>query len=186
MIAPKYLGWAATASCGVAVVLGAGLFGAQPQASIQGDQLGPDVGESVEAYIARANESLDALDAAQESAFAMVSFDRPLSAADAADAMAGIDRVGALVPDSSAPVALPEPTGGERRADVFVRELGRLAVARNEIPSANSEVITALIVWDDADSLRALPGTAHVRVVEVAPQGASWGGFAVRPLSAAG
>ncbi len=113
---------------GVAVLAGAGLLGlvgimawqsGDPTSSapthFNGDSVGRNNGESIEAYIARCrNTRIDAADS-----FALVTFTQPLGAREAAEIVgsagsggAGVGRVSALVPYENAPVALPEPVVG--------------------------------------------------------------------------
>ena len=131
---------------GVAVLAGAGLIGlvgimawqsSDPTSSapthFNGDSVGRNNGESIEAYIARCrNTRIDTADS-----FALVTFTQPLGAREAAETVvgsagsggAGVGRVSAVVPYENAPIALPEPVAGATREDVFRRWVGDAPIA---------------------------------------------------------
>lgn len=148
----------------VALVAGIWLLGAQTgvEPVPMGDQLGPEPGESIEEYSARASISLREAD---EPAFAMVAFASPLGAAEAADVLAPVGRVSAVMPPGAAPVVVGE---GDRAANFA------LAVPTD---------LAGAVVRDSAAVLREVAADERVRVVEVLPPDAVWGAFAIRPLS---
>lgn len=137
-----------------------------------GDQLGRDTSESLEAYIARADESLEK---AQEPAFALVAFENSLNPRVVGNLLekAGVSRVNVAIPAGALPVELPEPTAGASRADVLTQQL-----QMQRAP----ELIDAVVVYDSGDELRELAGNEGVLSVEVAPVDAAWGLIGIRPV----
>lgn len=138
-----------------------------------GDVLGPEAGESAEAYEYRVHESLETAlrDWPEESSWAMIAFQEPVDAMTAGEVTADILRVSAAVSNGEAPVVLPEPVAGTSRRDVFER----VGMGHVESP------ISALIVWDRPRALRAVAERQSVLSVEILPPDAQWGRFGVRP-----
>ena len=151
----------------VLVVFLAGACGPGPTRSLQGDQLGPDPEESAEQYQTRAAESVE--DARRET-YALVTFDPPVNAQTAAQAVDAAERVNAVIAqDDFRPIELPEPTDGETRVDVLTRAIAK-------------EKINSVIIYEDGKTLEEIAQGADIFAVEAAPHDAAWGGFGIRPL----
>jgi len=175
---------------------------------VMSDALGPDPGEPVAAYLQRAADSL-ATDtpAATGPRWALVTTERPWTAAEAAEATAGLPRVSTLYAQTPEPgVAMPvltqtlaEPAAGEAgRAPVLARALDRIARAAAGTQDtgraaqahaltatrvrAGAPAVIALIVRADTATLRDVADEPGVRSVDALPPDAVWGRFAVRPL----
>ncbi|MEH0147592.1 hypothetical protein V6D40_07965 [Corynebacterium sp. Q4381] len=145
--------------------------------AIQGDTLGPQRGETWGEYGERSAASLSMSSGA---AFALVSFTHPLTPAEAARAVAPAGRVNGLLLIDAPLQPTPEPTSTTTRADVFARELERLAArARANGVEVDPQRIAAAVVHDQAETLRAIAADDAVAAVEVLPADASWGSFAV-------
>lgn len=160
------------------IIIALGLFGTQPATTIQGDQLGPDNDESATAYQARAEE---ALAAAEDPTYALVAFDEPQSAEAAAASVEDAQRMSAIIIGNSAHIAVPEPIDGETRVDVINTVFERAGEALSgigDIPAPDT--VSAVVIWDDPDTLRAIAEKPHVTTVEPAPADAAWGSFSVR------
>lgn len=162
------------------ILLCFGLFGTKSTVALQGDQLGPD-NESREEYVARA---ADALAAADEPTYALVSFDDSLNSQQVAALAEPAPRMSAIILGMAAPLAVPEPTAGADRAGVIDTEIKRLRDSYAGVGQANvPSKVDAVIVWADGDSLREIAGNELVAAVEPAPADAAWGSFGVRPLN---
>lgn len=118
---------------------------------LQGDELGAFEGESDADYAARAARTLDH----EEASFALVTFVRPLGAAEAAGALEPAPRVSALVVPGKAPVVVTEASRSNMRIDV----------------------ITAAVVWANGAALRQIQQQDAVLAVEMLPADAVWGAF---------
>lgn len=138
-----------------------------PDPTPRGDQLGMEDGETRDEYVARANASIGE-DLAAAPAYALVSFQQPVAAEEAARVVEGVERVNAVVAKQHAPVAVPEPVAGATRADVFARAVG--------------DDIAALVVRDSSEVLRAVAQNPGVLAVEALPPDAVWGAFGVREV----
>lgn len=162
---------AVLAALAVALVLTAGIWwlGTRPgfEPAPQGDQLGPDAGESAEEYAQRALISMRNADD-NDPVFALVTFSQPVSAEEAADLLAPIRRVNAVVPLESYPI----PVGEGDRAHNFA--------------VATSDDLTGVVVWDTGAVLRALAEHERVWSVETLPPDAVWGAFGIRPVHTLG
>lgn len=152
----------------------------------QGDMLGTESGESFSAYAARAEASL--ADApADQPAFALLTFAEPLAPADAESVLVPLGRVNAMIISRAAPFALPEPIAGETRADVFQRELERIAYSLSGVGDVPvPERLDAVVAYDTGDALREVARAPEIITVEVLPPDAAWGRFGVRPVSPPG
>lgn len=146
---------------------------------INGDTLGAHSGETLEQYQARAAGTLAEASQTQaqetaEHAFGLVTFAEPLSASEAAELLAGLDRVNAVLTEQNlVPVAIPEPTANETRVDVFRRWVG-------------DEQIIGVVAWATAEQFRDVAVNQHTFAVEVLPADAAWGRFGVRPVIVGG
>ena len=161
--------------------------------NVNGDFAGPENGESVADYAARASESLRTPppladgSAAEEGAehWALLTFDPPADADAAAAAVDGIEglRVSTLYvgPMASRPVA--EPTAGQSRADVIRAELDLIARAAGPVVGGGEHGITGLLVRAPIEQLRAIEGRPGVAAVEALAADAVYGRFGVRPLA---
>ncbi|WIM66957.1 hypothetical protein QP027_07390 [Corynebacterium breve] len=153
-----------------------------PPPLINGDQLGQDPGESFSAYEQRAEDSLAAL-RGEENSFALVTFAQPLGPDDAAEVLEPVGRVNAMTVASAPARSLPEPTSGETRADVFTRELDRIAASLSGIGNVPTpDTFNGVVVWDVPDVLRMLDDDPAVATVEALPPDAAWGLFGVSPV----
>ncbi|MCK7636667.1 hypothetical protein [Corynebacterium pygosceleis] len=178
---------------GVAVVSVAALVGAVAWLStsdrvakpmpVNGDVLGRDHGESLDDYRERAAASLVSAPAG-DAGFALVTFRDPQPAAAAAEVLeqADIGRVSALVLEGAVPVALPEPTGDEGRAEVFDRTLTRIGNSLGTADGLFDPRLRGVVVWDDGTALRGLGTVPEVLAVEVLPPDAAWGRIGVQPV----
>jgi len=150
----------------LALVAGFWLVGeANPPAPpvLQGDQLGPENGETAQQYVQRAAATLDH----DEASFALVTFDRPLDPDDAAAALEPGPRVSALVVPGVAPVVVPEASIGKMRIDV--------------LRSATTSPIAGAVVFAPRTQLERINATDTVLAVEMLPADAVWGAFSITP-----
>ncbi|MHA2789338.1 hypothetical protein ACXZ66_09360 [Corynebacterium sp. S7] len=167
---------------GLVFYLGARTPAPQP---INGDHLGQNTGESFVEYQQRADASIEALDpVSTESSFALVTFTQSLTPEEAASQLGSVDRVSALTIGVAAARPLPEPIAGEGRADVFQRDLDRIAYSLSGIGDVPvPEAIDAVVVWDDPATLSTLRDESHVATVEALPPDAAWGLFGIQPVN---
>lgn len=168
------------------------------QLGVSTDRLGPDSGEQVIDYLARAEASLRADDAAPR--WASVSFDRALTA-EQAHAIAGgvrISQVLLRVPLDrvQTPILTVGVPGSERSvlnstaraASLAGESLGAgdrqaqiAAVSQRRLLDGCACVVT-LVVHGTLPELTALAGRPDVRAVQALPPDAVSGKFAVEPL----
>ena len=127
----------------------------------QGDELGPLPGESTQAYVRRAEGTLDHEDAS----FALVTFAHPLDAAAAAATLKPAPRVSALVVAGEAPIVVPEPSPGSSRIDV--------------LRGATTQPLTGAVVYAARGQLRRITDDHRVLAAEMLPADAAWGAFAL-------
>lgn len=150
--------------------------------AINGDVLGPETGESTGDYLARAGEALAAT-TGDAPRWALVSPDGP---ADVAALTAVFTdqpalRVSTLLA-GGVQWALPEPSLGHRREDVFAQARHRVAGSAG-IPDTDKALgITGVIVHGTPAELHSLASTPGVRAVEPLPADAVYGRFGMRPL----
>ena len=123
----------------------------------QGDQLGPDPGETPIAYAQRAADSLAEAD---EPAFALVTFSEPLQPDAAADLLQPARRVNQIIVAGRAPIAVGEMPD---RREVF-----------------GNDPLVAAVVWESGEVLRMLIDDPRVSTIEVLPADAVWGTFGIR------
>lgn len=198
----RALPWAAIAALVLAVLLAGWLSPVRP-ASVRSDALGPDNGEQVVDYLARAAGSLEAagsLGAGDDPRWALVSFDAAQRVEDAV-ALPGDPRVGRIlfkVPISRVQTPLvqvpvsqhveswrrapgvaasrlhPEGTGEDRRA--------RAAAVSAERLAAGCACVIGLVVRAPTAVLADIAATDGVRAVEALPADAVAGRFSVSPL----
>lgn len=155
----------------LALVAGFWLVGeANPPAPpvLQGDQLGPENGETAQQYVQRAAATLDH----DEASFALVTFDRPLGPDEAATALEPAPRVSALVVPGVAPVVVPEASIGKMRIDV--------------LRSATASPIAGAVVFAPRTQLKRINATDTVLAVEMLPADAVWGAFSITPSATRG
>ena len=150
--------------------------------SLNGDILGQDNDESSDHYVARADESLR--QAPQDApVFALITLATPLTPQEVAPLLRDIPRVNALVMGTVRPLAVPEPTGTEDRADVMSRYIGYASGLLQESDHSTSDLrITALVMYAPGNQLRELKDVPQVYAVETLPQGAQWNSFGVQPV----
>ncbi|QPK82667.1 hypothetical protein G7Y29_07195 [Corynebacterium qintianiae] len=170
----------------VAVAVAAGIAGlwalgtvVQPAPTYQGDQLGMESGETPEVYEARAEASISGDAGETGPVWALVTFSGALSPAEAAAVLEPADRVSAVVFPDAAARPIPEPVAGEGRADVIVREAGRLHAATGK---RNAEPVGA-VVRDEPAVLREIAARGDVFAVEALPDDARWGSFGISPVT---
>ena len=168
----------AVAAC--AVVAAFGVFGTQPSTALQGDQLGPDGGDTAAEYRERAEDSLAQAD---EPTYALVGFGTALNPEETADVLSSVQRMNAIIIGLAAPVAVPEPTAGKDRSDVIDTVLHRVADRASELGEDAPTTVDAAVVYSSGAELRALAADPRVKTVEAAPVDAAWGSFGVRPPS---
>lgn len=163
------------------VILAAGAFGPRSVEPLQGDELGPQEGETRAVYAARAQETLSETLADGEedtNRFALVTFRYPVSAAQAAEALAPAGRVNALIVGTLAPIAVPEPVSAS------VTDAGNAATPQDRAAlwqeASASEPLSAAVVWETPQAMSEIAASPHVLAVEPAPADAAWGSFAVR------
>lgn len=139
---------------------------------INGDAAGMERGEAFSSYRARAEQSLNR----EGQAFALVTFEHPLTAQEAGEAMESWDipRVSALTLPLSKPVELPEPVAPETRIDVARR-------AQRTVPEAGDQIAGA-VVYGNMAEVRTIAAQPQVAAVEALPEGAAWGRFGLRPV----
>ncbi|MFC9833500.1 hypothetical protein ACFVKB_06705 [Rhodococcus sp. NPDC127530] len=181
----------------VTVVLGA--LHPVRRAPVSTDTLGPDNGEVVADYLARAGRSLDAADGLREH-WALVSFTRPVTTEVVRDVTSGtrvsqvlfrvpLDRVQTpLVPVSVAAgdAALARASVlAAGRAQAMTGETERqaqIAAVSSAQLARNCACVIGVVVRGDHDALTALRSAPDVRAVEALGADAVAGRFAVRPL----
>ncbi|MGA9872630.1 MAG: hypothetical protein WBQ44_16010 [Rhodococcus sp. (in: high G+C Gram-positive bacteria)] len=197
----RYRGAAeATALVAAAVLLCAvvGYANPLPEPRIGTDRLGPDNGERVDEYLARATESVDDARTDNDLHWALVSFDSPLAPLQSYESAAEvriaqvllrvpIERVQTQelvvgVPGTEASILEATDTAAsrlqgsmgewDRRAQVDAVSAARLA--------AGCDCVVGLVVHADGTSLQALGARPDIRAVEALPADAIAGRFAVR------
>jgi len=166
----------------ILVVVGVYTVGLRTQPltpALQGDTLGRGQGESWEEYASRTEPSIS-----EGPSFALVTFDTPRRAEEAAAIVREVRRVNALLLIDAPFQPIPEPPTGQSRAAVFQREAERLAAqgSANGV-ELDPEAIAAVVVYDDGATLRALSDADGVRAVEALPPDAVWGAFAIRSVN---
>lgn len=196
----RALSWAAVAVLVLAVLVAGWLSPVRP-ASVRSDGLGPDSGELVRDYLARADESLT--EAEREPGtehWGLISFEREVSVDDVA-ALPGdlriaqvlfrvpIDRVQTpLVPVavSAHPEALRSAArvaaGRLRLQASGTDRAARIAAASADRLAAGCACIVGVAVRGTPAQLRAAAGDPGVRTVEVLPSDAVAGRFSLNPL----
>ncbi|RZK94095.1 MAG: hypothetical protein EOP30_08925 [Rhodococcus sp. (in: high G+C Gram-positive bacteria)] len=181
----------------VTVVLG--LLHPVRRAPVATDTLGPDNGELVADYLARANRSLDAADGRREH-WALVSFTRPVTTDAVRDLASGmrVSQVLFRVPldrvqTPLVPVSVAAGDAALARANVLAagriqamtgetdRQAQIAAVSSAEL-ARNCACVIGVVVRGDHDALTALQSAPDVRAVEALGVDAVFGRFAVRPL----
>lgn len=193
----RHLPWAATAVLVLVVVL-AGALNPVPRASVRSDVLGPDNGDLVADYLARAGATLDGGDPG-ESRWALVSFVRPVEVADVAVLpevrvaqvlfRVPIDRVQTPL----VTVAVPAHPEALRRAPAVAAarlqapaagtdRTARIAQVSADRLAAGCACVVGVVVRGTPSQLRNLTRGPDVRAVEALPADAVAGRFAVVPL----
>ncbi|MFE7421860.1 hypothetical protein [Rhodococcus sp. NPDC057529] len=188
-----------TAGVLIAVTVVLGALNPVRRTPVSTDTLGPDNGEVVADYLARADRSLDEADGGQER-WALVSFTRPVTTEAVRDAASGarvsqvlfrvpLDRVQTpLVPVSVAAgdAALARASVlAAGRAQAMTGETERqaqIAAVSSAALARNCACVIGVVVRGDHDTLSALRSEPDVRVVEALGADAVAGRFAVRPL----
>ena len=130
----------------------------------QGDALGPETGESLNAYQQRVARTAE--QAPTGPRFGLVTFTTALEPATAGELTTHLMRVNAAVTGQGPAIALPEPVPGATRAQVFQR--------------AGAQHIHAVVVYDEATRLEKMRDHPSVAVVEMLDSDAVWGTFAIR------
>ncbi|MFC9762284.1 hypothetical protein [Rhodococcus jostii] len=190
---------AVTAVVLIAVTVVLGALHPVRRAPVSTDTLGPDNGEVVADYLARADRSLDAADGRREH-WALVSFTRPVTTQVVGDVASGtrvsqvlfrvpLDRVQTpLVPVSVAAgdAALARASVlAAGRAQAMTGETerqARIAAVSSAELARNCACVIGVVVRGDHEALTALRSAPDVRAVEALGADAVAGRFAVRPL----
>lgn len=164
----------------VAVVIGvAGLWALGESVQVPpvpaGDQLGMEAGEAWEEYARRAAETLGQAPA-EEPVFALVTLAPGGGPAGAEAALEGVGRVNAAVFEGQAARPVPEPIGGEGRAEVFARAAARAGVDPGRLVGA--------VMYAPGRQAREVAQRTGVAAVEALPPDAVWGAFAIVPTPA--
>jgi len=195
----RALPWVATAALVFAVLL-AGWFAPTRPAAVGTDALGPDNGEVVADYLARAADSLTAAGTGTGEHWALVSFTEPVGI----DTIVGLSeevRVGQVlfrvpidrVQTPLVPVEVPADAEALRRAPAVAAgrlrliEQGTERAARVAATSADRlaggcDCVVGAVVRGSADRLRGIADAPAVRAVEALPADAVAGRFSVNPL----
>ncbi|MFI8565040.1 hypothetical protein ACIGGF_00555 [Rhodococcus sp. NPDC078407] len=180
---------------GLAVV---GHLNPQRQPGIATDRLGPDRGEQVSDYLARAEASLRTDDT--EPRWGSVSFDRELTAEQAYAAASGVrisqvlfrvplDRVQTPILTVGVPGSERSVLNSTARAASQAQEYSgagerqmRISAVAQRRLLAGCACVATLVVRGTAAELSEVAGRAEVRAVEALPPDAVSGKFAVEPL----
>lgn len=196
----RALPWAAVAVLVLAVLLAGWLSPVRP-ASVRSDGLGPDNGELVGEYLARAETSLAEAERETDAEhWGLISFEREMGVDDVA-ALPGdlriaqvlfrvpIDRVQTpLVPVvvSAHPDALrsaPRVAAGRLRLQAAGSDrAARIAAASADRLTAGCDCVVGVAVRGTPGQLRAAADDPAVRAVEVLPSDAVAGRFSLTPL----
>lgn len=192
-----FLPWAA-ATAAVAAVLAAGILNPVRPASLTSDALGPESGEAVVDYLARAHEGL--LDGGDTPRWALVSFSGGVdqAALDAVAERARISQVLFRVPiDRVQTPLVPVEVSGhpDARRNAVGDAVTRLMLQTagtdraSQVAEVSAERISqgcacaiAAVVHGAPDDLVALESDPQVRAVEALPEDAVYGRFSVTPL----
>ncbi|APT85076.1 hypothetical protein CAQU_08340 [Corynebacterium aquilae DSM 44791] len=143
-----------------------------------GDVIGRDYQETMADYTARTHRALaDIPD--DRTVFALITFSQPLTPAQAGGILEpiGFQRVDAMVFDGAKELALPEPTAGATRSDVFEQWLQRARRAGLDVKG-----IDGVVVYATAGQLKKLEGQSGIIAIDPAPEGAVWGRFGIQPV----
>ncbi len=132
-----------------------------------GDVLGKQEEETFQQYQDRATRTLEG----QGERFALITFQQPLSPTSTEQTLEPIGRVNAVVLDSSAPLALPEPVAPEGRADVIRRY--------QSFAGAKDAPLQAAVVREELLTLRELAAQPDIAAIEALPDDAAWGHFGI-------
>ncbi|MEU5842747.1 hypothetical protein [Rhodococcus sp. NPDC047139] len=195
------LPWAAIVILAVAVLVAGWLTPPQP-ASVGSDTLGPDNGEVVADYLARAAAGLDAAEAEPGDLehWGLASFAVPVGI-DEVLALADEVRVGQIlfrvpierVQTPLVPVAVPQNHEALRRAPsvaasrLSMMQFGteraaRVAAVSAKRLAAGCECVVGVVVRGTPTQLRSVADDPTVRAVEILPADAVAGRFSVTPL----
>lgn len=153
--------------------------------AVNGDALGPETGESIDAYRHRAAATL--ADATGDAArWALVTPEHPvgvpgLTALFAPSVEDSDLRVSTLLTGQSQ-WPLPEPSVGHRREDVFTAAWNTIARTAGVADSDPSLLTGGIVVHATPAQLTALATVPGVLAVEALPPDAVYGRFAMRPL----
>ncbi|MBV7301274.1 hypothetical protein [Corynebacterium sp. TAE3-ERU2] len=168
----------------IAVVFTAGrVYTGERPASSNGDMLGRETGESIDHYAERAAATVSGLDS-KEPAFALVTFDAPVSVTRAARIADELDvpRVSAVVLNMSSPVVVPEPSAAADRREVFATALRHDLAAQFLLDDAESTPIEGLVIWAPTRTIKTLSLNEDVAYLEALPNDAAWGRFGIMPV----
>ncbi|OZF45597.1 hypothetical protein CH293_21835 [Rhodococcus sp. 14-2470-1b] len=198
---------AASALAAVVLLFAVGIANPVPRPGVNTDTLGPDTGEAVAEYVARAEESLavdstdpDSAGSDSEMHWALVSFDAEVSPARAYDAARNVRIAQVLLRVPIERVQTQVITVGVPGTEASV--LGSAAVAGSRLHGSTGqwdrqaqidavssarlvegcECVVGLIVRGSGGQLRTVDTGNGVRAVEALPPDAIAGRFAVRAL----
>lgn len=178
----------------VMVVLSTSDRMSKPQ-NINGDFLGPESWESLTAYSARADESLDLIsrETSQSESdepsrkdpkfWALVTFHEPLDYSRAAKSVDGLAqlRVASMILGSMVTRDLPEPGKAANRERLMHDEVELVAASAGLATDDPKLLINGLIVYGDATTLKQTRQRPDIAAVEALPSDAVRGRFGVRP-----
>lgn len=146
----------------------------QTKPPINGDALGRDNSETMAEYQQRAVRSLaDTPNDAE--VYALVTFQKPLTARQAGAVVQDLTRVNAFMVGFTPVVGIPEPIEGVNRGDSLLYQI--------TLKSMNPNDVRSLVVHDNGAKLHAVAANPEVLTVETLPPDATWGSFAVRPVN---
>lgn len=167
----------------------------KPQ-NINGDSLGPESWESVEAYKARADESMVLIQKEAQNLeskqpvvkhpefWALVTFDKPRDASQAAE-LADRNptlRVASMVFGGVIIRNLPQPSEAASEQRLLEDQL-KIAAEYADVPvDDESLLINGFIVHGSVDALNDVRALPYVKVVQALPSDAERGRFGIRPF----
>jgi len=194
----RIAGFGGAAVAFIALILVLGWAYPPRPAVIATDRLGPDSGEPVADYLARAHDSLSGTDTAEH--WALVSFTAGITPGEIPESVAGL-RVSNVIYDVpidrvyTPPITVPVPAGDAAAVDSARAAAGaldytqtsddrtrRIAAVMAARLHAGCACAVDLVVRGRLGQLRALSTQAGVRAVQALPADAAADAFAIVPL----
>lgn len=196
-VSPWLAGLSALCVVGLAglIILLSTLGQSQLPPNLNGDAVGPESGEDIAAYAARADNTLAETaassndrkqtlpDSAAPRYWALVTFDHPLNDADTAAAFAELPnlRVASVLIGAVVTRDLPEPSEAATRQQLIAHAIEHVTISSGLEPGDSRLMVSNAVVFGDIKQLQALRQAPHVAAVEPLPLGAQRGRFGVRP-----